>query len=116
MKCTSCNEIVYWSENIQEKTIENEEPKVLLYSDDNMELKVESVGPYQSVPNEVHPKSTQFIRVESGSGSVILDNKIEIKLDVLGNDSTIVPANTLHQIIAGKNGLKFYTIYSPKLE
>lgn len=115
MKCTECNEIVYWSENIQEKTLENNAPKALLYKDDNMELKVESVGSHQLLPREVHVHSTQFIRVEAGSGVITLNNNVRIKLNVLGNDSVIIPANTPHEIIAGKDGLKFYTIYSPKL-
>jgi len=100
--------------NIEKLTIDNERAKQFIYRDDNMELAVESVEPFQKVLKEVHPHSTQFIRVESGSGYVKMNGQI-VKLDVLNNDSVIIPENTVHEIVARKNGLKFYTIYSPPL-
>ena len=100
--------------NIEKLTSNNKSAKKIIYVDNNMELAVESVEPYQKVLKEVHPRSTQFIRVESGSGYIEINGRI-IKLDILNNDAVIVPANTLHEITARKNGLKFYTIYSPPL-
>ena len=100
--------------NIEELTSNNKSAKKIIYADNNMELAVESVEPYQQVLKEVHPHSTQFIRIESGSGYIEMNGQI-IKLDILNNDAVIVPANTAHEITARKNGLKFYTIYSPPL-
>ena len=53
---------------------------------------------------------SQFIRVEDGSGVAIVNNKRYILKD---GSALVIDSGSEHNIIAGKNGLKLYTIYSP---
>lgn len=61
---------------------------------------------------EIHPKTTQFIRFESGSGYAIIQNK-KIILNV--NDAIVIPPGVQHNIFnnSKETNMKLYTIYSP---
>ena len=65
--------------------------------------------PYQEIGMEKH-NGSQFIRVESGSGTAIVKNKRYYLKD---GSAIIIDVNTNHNIIAGKNGMKLYSIYTP---
>ena len=63
------------------------------------------------IPREVHPRTTQFIRVEKGCGIAEIGNK---KVRLTDNVAIIIPAGTKHYIKnTGHSPLKLYTIYSP---
>jgi mannose-6-phosphate isomerase-like protein (cupin superfamily) len=64
----------------------------------------------EDIGMEVHPDNDQFFRFEGGEGKVII-NKTEYQ--VVDGDAVIVPCGANHNVIAGVNGLKMYTIYSP---
>ena len=64
----------------------------------------------EEIGMEVHPDNDQFFRFEKGEGLVIIDgNEYKVK----DGFAVVVPAGAQHNVIAGKNGLKLYTIYSP---
>jgi mannose-6-phosphate isomerase-like protein (cupin superfamily) len=63
------------------------------------------------IPAEVHPHTTQFIRVEQGTCVAILNGR-ERKLSQ--NDAIMIPAGSKHEIrVLGEKALKLYSIYSP---
>lgn len=99
--------------NIELATLNNNKFRKILYTDINQQLVLMSLLPLQNIPNEKHVQSTQFIRVESGTGMIIYgNNKRKLLKD---GSSIIIPKNTYHEIInTSKNeNLKLYTIYSP---
>ena len=53
---------------------------------------------------------SQFIRVDEGNGVAIIKNK---RYNLKDGSAVIIDSHSNHNIIAGKNGLKLYTIYSP---
>jgi len=59
---------------------------------------------------EVHTDNDQFFRFEKGSGQVIINDMI---YEVKDGDAVIVPSGANHNVTAGSDGLKLYTIYSP---
>ena len=71
-----------------------------------------TLKPLDDIHMEVHNDHDQFIKIEKGFGTAIIDNKEYELKDGIG---LIIPAGTSHQIINnGKNDeLKLYTIYSP---
>ena len=75
----------------------------------NMQLVVMSIN--TQIGTEIHPYTTQFIRVESGTGIAIINN---ISYSLFDDIALIIPPNTEHNIInTGPQPLKIYTIYSP---
>jgi mannose-6-phosphate isomerase-like protein (cupin superfamily) len=61
---------------------------------------------------ETHADVDQFIRVEAGRGTVILDGKEQPLED---GSAVVIPAGTKHNILntSRTEALKLYTIYSP---
>jgi mannose-6-phosphate isomerase-like protein (cupin superfamily) len=69
-----------------------------------------SIPPGGIIPMEVHKKSAQFFRVESGLGIATIGGK---SIGLSDGDAFIVPPNTRHEVEAiGNKPLKLYTIYT----
>ena len=94
--------------NIEKKTLSNKYFRKVLYTNKFQQLVVMNLLPFQEIGNEKH-KVSQFFRIEEGYGYVIIDNK---KMKIKEGFSIIINPNTYHNIIAGKYGIKLYTIYS----
>lgn len=96
--------------NIEKKTISNKAYRRVLHTTKQMQLVVMNIPTNQDIHMEKHSDTTQFIRVEEGKATAIVNGK---KVNLSVNDSIIIPADTLHQIInTGKTSLKIYTLYS----
>jgi mannose-6-phosphate isomerase-like protein (cupin superfamily) len=76
-----------------------------------MQLVLMSLSPGEEIGMEIHPHTSQFIRVESGMARVYIGRKMYILRD---GDAVIIPPRKKHKIINnGHEDLKLYTIYSP---
>jgi mannose-6-phosphate isomerase-like protein (cupin superfamily) len=76
-----------------------------------MQLVLMSLKPDEDIPEETHANTTQFIRVEEGTASVIVNDR---KNKLLPGDSIIIPPGTKHYVKnISESDLKLYTIYSP---
>lgn len=96
-------------ENIEEKTLKNNTFRTVLYTGNYMQLVVMSVAVGEEIGMEMHGQD-QFIRVEAGEGTAILDG---VEHDLSDGVAVIVPAGTHHNIInKGDEALKVYTIYA----
>lgn len=96
--------------DIEKRTIKNKNYRKVLYTTKQLQLVIMNLSPLEEIGKEKHKRTTQFIRVEKGSGKAIIGNrKVSLKKD----DALIIPAGKFHNIIAGKKGMKLYTIYSP---
>ena len=105
---------IAYSRNIESTTIRNKNYRKVEYTTKNLQLVVMSIRKHEEIGMERHRNATQFIRVESGSGyAVIKVGKIKRRIKLIKDSAIIIPPNTFHNIIAGKKGLKVYTIYSP---
>lgn len=99
-----------YKDNIEELTINNENFRKVLYTGAHCQLVLMSLKSNEDIGMEVHEENDQFFRFESGSGKVIID---ETEYEVKDGDAVIVPSGAKHNVIAGIDGLKMYTIYSP---
>ncbi len=98
--------------NIEEKTLQNEYFREVLYTTQHSQLVVMSLEPNEEIGMEVHDIVDQFIRVEQGEGKAILNGEEFVLSDGV---AVVVPAGTQHNIIntSSIKKMKLYTIYSP---
>lgn len=99
-----------YKENIETLTTENNNFRKVLYTGKHCQLVLMSLTSGEEIGAEVHEENDQFFRFESGSGKVVIN---ETEYEVKDGDAVIVPCGSMHNVIAGSEGLKMYTIYSP---
>lgn len=98
--------------NIEEKTLQNDYFREVLFTAQHSQLVVMSLNPNEEIGMEVHEIVDQFIRVERGTGKAILNGEEFVISDGF---AIVVPAGTQHNIIntSSMEKMKLYTIYSP---
>ena len=96
--------------NIEKLTTENNNFREVLYTGEHTQLVLMSLLAGEEIGMEIHSENDQFFRFEKGSGKVIIN---ETEYEVVDGDAVIVPAGSRHNVVAGLDGLKMYTIYSP---
>ena len=97
-------------DDIQARTLENADFRRVLYTGKNLQLVLMTLPAGCDIGAEVHEDRDQFFRIEEGSGRVEIDG---VSHDIADDDAVIVPAGARHNVIAGPEGLKLYTIYGP---
>ena len=65
-------------DNIEEKTLENNYFREVLYTSQHNQLVVMSLLPNEDIGEEVHEIVDQFIRIEEGEGKAILNGEEHI--------------------------------------
>jgi mannose-6-phosphate isomerase-like protein (cupin superfamily) len=97
--------------NIEKDTLENNYFRRVLYTAKNTQLVLMSLQPKEDIGEETHTLD-QFIRVEGGDGSAILDG---VKHQISDGTAVVIPAGTKHNVVNESNTeqLKLYTLYSP---
>lgn len=97
--------------NIEKESLENENFRTVLYTDDRLQLVVMNLKPNEDIGEETHTLD-QFIRVEKGEGKSVLDGEARTLADGF---AVIIPAGTRHNIVntSSVNPLKLYTLYAP---
>lgn len=97
--------------NIEEKTVQNENFREVLFTGPHSQLVVMSLLQNEEIGMEVHGVD-QFLRIEEGEGKAILNGEEHM---ISAGSAIVVPAGTQHNIIntSSSEKLKLYTIYSP---
>ena len=97
--------------NIETDTLKNKYYRKVVATTQQQQLVLMSLEPGETIPSEIHSSTTQFFRIESGTGTALVANK---RYKLKPNIALIVPPGTKHEIKqTGKDPLKLYTIYSP---
>lgn len=97
---------------IEKDTIENENFRKVLYTGKYSQLVLMSLKPLEEIGMEKHDTNDQFIRIEAGAGTVVIDGA---EHKVTDGDAVVIPAGAEHNVIntSDTEMLKLYTIYSP---
>jgi len=97
--------------NIEKVTEENNNFRQVLYTAKHSQLVVMNLKPGEEIGEEVHDLD-QFIRVEKGKGTVILDG---VERQIEDGSAIVIPEGTRHNVINTSSGneMKLYTLYSP---
>jgi mannose-6-phosphate isomerase-like protein (cupin superfamily) len=100
-----------YCDNIEERTVANEDFRRVLYTGHNLQLVLMTLQPGEEIGEEVHEDRDQFFRFEKGSGVVIIDgNENRVSEDF----GVIVPQGARHNVRnTGSEPLRLYTIYGP---
>ena len=98
--------------NIEEKSLQNNYFREVLYTAQHSQLVVMSLLPNEDIGVEVHEIVDQFIRIEAGEGKVLLNGE---EHTIQNGSAIVIPAGTEHNIIntSSEKQLKLYTVYSP---
>ena len=106
------NRMKGYVDNIEKKTLQNENYREVLYTGPNLQLVVMAVEPGDEIGEGIHAEHDQFIRFEEGEGQVILDGEPHRVGD---GDAVIIPAGIKHNVVnaSPEARLKLYTIYAP---
>ena len=97
--------------NIEEATAKNSHYRHVLFTAKHTQLVLMSLKPGEEIGEEVH-ELDQFIRFETGEGTVILDGKAH---SVSDGFAVVIPAGTRHNVVNRSKtaDLKLYSLYSP---
>ena len=100
-----------YCDNIEKRTVENEDFRRVLYTGHNLQLVLMTLQPGEEIGEEVHEDRDQFFRIEDGSGAVDIDG---VEKRVEEDFAVIVPAGARHNVRnTGGQPLRLYTIYGP---
>lgn len=98
--------------DIESATLENSDYRRVLFTGRNTQLVLMSIAPADEIGLETHDEHDQFIRVESGTGTVALDGEQHALADGV---AVVIPAGVQHNVIntSRDTPLRLYTLYSP---
>jgi len=96
--------------NIEKDTLGNDNFRKVLYTGKHSQLVLMSLLANEEIGMEVHEENDQFFRIEKGNGKCIIDGN---EYEISDGSAIVVPAGAEHNVVAGDQGLKLYTIYSP---
>jgi mannose-6-phosphate isomerase-like protein (cupin superfamily) len=98
--------------DLEQLTLANNDFRRVIFTGKHEQLVLMSLKPGENIGNEIHPDTDQFFRIEQGTAKFTLGNGNEV-FSVSDGGGVVVPAGTWHDVRAGKDGVKLYTIYAP---
>lgn len=103
--------------NITDATKQNTNYRTALWTGHHLQTTLMHINPGDDIGLEVHPEHDQFIRIEQGTGQVMMGpnpNQLTFQQDVGDDFAIFVPAGMYHNLVnTGLQPLKLYSIYAP---
>jgi mannose-6-phosphate isomerase-like protein (cupin superfamily) len=100
-----------YCDNIEQRTVENDNFRQVIYTGKHLQLVVMTLPPGCDIGEEVHDDRDQFFRFEEGKGVVDIDG---VENPVEDDFAVIVPAGARHNVRnTGSGPLRLYTVYGP---
>lgn len=103
--------------NIDEATVRNTTFRTAIWTGENLQVTLMSIGVGEDIGLENHPDTDQFLRIEQGQGIVQMGDSKEnltYQQNVYDDFAVMVPAGKWHNLInTGNVPLKLYSIYAP---
>lgn len=97
--------------NIEELAFQNDNFRKVLYTGGNGQLVLMSLLAGEEIGEEVHDGVDQFLRIEKGVGTAIING---ITSEITDGSAVLVPSGATHNIInTGTTEMKLYTLYMP---
>jgi mannose-6-phosphate isomerase-like protein (cupin superfamily) len=106
-----------WVGEIEDVTNANTTFRTVVFTGEHLQLTVMSLAAGENIGWEMHDNLDQFLRIESGTGTLKLGRSAEEVAEehaVSGDWAMIVPAGTWHDVVnEGASELKLYSVYAP---
>lgn len=103
--------------NIMEEAMNNRNFRSAIWTGTYVQMTLMCIPPCGDVGMEIHPETDQIIRIEYGSGMVIMGKdqcSLSCRKRIQRGDVVFVPAGTWHNIVnTGKTFMKLSTVYAP---
>ncbi|MCR2811794.1 cupin domain-containing protein [Microbacterium sp. zg.Y1090] len=103
--------------DIESATRQNENYRTVAWTGKHLQVTLMSIPVGESIGLEAHPDTDQFLRLDAGSGRVVMGpakDQLDFEHDVADGWSIQVPAGTWHDVInTGDEPLRLYTVYAP---
>lgn len=97
--------------NIEQETLGNEYFRKEIFTGEHLQITVMSLLPGEDIGAEVHTTTDQFLRIEQGTGTAIINGQ---KYEVSDDFAITIPAGQEHNVInTGEIPMKLYSIYTP---
>lgn len=98
--------------NIERDTLANSDYRRVLFTGRKTQLVLMTLQPGEEIGLETHAEHDQFIRIEAGTGVVVLDRSEHSLNDGI---AVVIPAGVEHNVIntSRDTPLRLYTLYSP---
>jgi mannose-6-phosphate isomerase-like protein (cupin superfamily) len=98
--------------NIERDTLANTDYRRVLFTGAHTQLVLMTLRPGEEIGREIHEEHDQFIRVESGTGIVMLAGA---RHELEDGVAVVIPAGTEHNVVNTSRDapLRLYTLYSP---
>lgn len=119
--CSSCELHDYGNDpfvvNIDRVAKLNTNFRTALWTGRHLQVTLMSLLPGEDIGLEMHPDLDQFLKIESGRGTVKMGrskDNMNIQKQIDNDFAVIVPAGTWHNIRnTGNSTMKIYSIYAP---
>ncbi len=106
-----------WVGEIEDVTNRNTTFRTVVFTGEHLQLTVMSLAAGENIGWEMHDNLDQFLRVESGTGTLKLGRSADEVAEehaVSDDWAMIIPAGTWHDVVnEGESELKLYSVYAP---
>ena len=98
--------------NIEQDTIANDDYRRVLFTGTHLQLVLMTLPPGEEIGLETHMEHDQFIRVEAGTGVLLLGSQ---RYELADGVAVVIPAGIEHNVLNAslREPLRLYTLYSP---
>jgi mannose-6-phosphate isomerase-like protein (cupin superfamily) len=114
---TATPSAIGWVDDIEDVTDSNTNFRTVVFTGKHLQLTVMSLAVGENIGWEMHDNLDQFLRVESGTGTLKLGRSaddVDEEHPVSDDWAMIIPAGTWHDVVnEGDNELKLYSVYAP---
>jgi mannose-6-phosphate isomerase-like protein (cupin superfamily) len=106
-----------WTVDIEDLTVGNSNFRAARWTGERLQMTVMSLKPGEEIGLEMHEGMDQFIRIEQGTGKVVMGkspDNLDFEKEVADDWAIFVPGGYYHNLInTGTKELKLYSIYGP---
>jgi mannose-6-phosphate isomerase-like protein (cupin superfamily) len=98
--------------NIERDTIANDDYRRVVFTGRHLQLVLMTLAPGDEIGQETHDEHDQFIRVEAGTGVLVLGSQ---RHELTDGVAVVIPAGVEHNVLntSARVPLRLYTLYSP---
>jgi mannose-6-phosphate isomerase-like protein (cupin superfamily) len=98
--------------NIEDDTLSNDDYRRVIFTGHHTQLVLMTLQPGEEIGREKHEGHDQFIRIEAGTGEVLMDGRVT---PIEDGSAFVIPSGVEHNVTntSADEPLRLYTLYSP---